>query len=147
MFLKFICFHKILPRYCLGLFPLFAVAFVSLPFLCSATFHATSRSVEYLRKEEESNLWAINPPWYSKPVADHQQHLPYLSSMQVYREIIRFFSDRHRTRRCRYCRPHQIQPQRLAVTASWGDRRELNPLILAPPASPASALGSSREAA
>jgi hypothetical protein len=116
---------------------------------------------EIKRKEKESNPWAMSPPWFSKPVANHQRHLPARrrveeSNPQVI-DCDRFQDDLltisrtlHRRRKLEESNPYSIAARSfskrvtkpLVVASSWGDRRELNPLPLVSQTSPSVASGS-----
>jgi hypothetical protein len=110
---------------------------------------------EVKRKEKESNPWAMSPPWFSKPVANHQRHLPAIRQSITRRRVEesnpqvidcdRFQDDLltisrtlHRRRKLEESNPYSIAARSfskrvtkpLVVASSWGDRRELNPLPL-----------------
>jgi hypothetical protein len=109
----------------------------------------------------------MSPPWFSKPVANHQRHLPVIkqiikrrrveeSNLQV-RNCDRFQDDLltiSRTlqlrRKLEESNPYSMAARSfskrvtkpLVVASSWGDRRELNPLPLVSQTSPSAASGS-----
>jgi hypothetical protein len=109
----------------------------------------------------------MSPPWFSKPVANHQRHLPVIQQPSKRRRVEesnpqvvdcdRFQDDLltiSRTlqlrRKLEESNPYSIAVRSfskrvtkpLVVASRWGDRRELNPLTPVSQTGPSAASGS-----